>query len=56
MKGSFNILLLVLLVITAILVFIILGPVVGETGLMIIEAVIVVAIVILIVRFARSRS
>lgn len=54
MKGSFNILLLVLLVITGILVFIILGPMMGEIGLIAIEALIVAAIVILLVRHSRS--
>lgn len=56
MKGSFNILLMVLLVITAILVFIILGPMMGNIGLIAIEGVIVAAIVILLVRYSRSRS
>lgn len=56
MKGSFNILLMVLLVITAILVFIILGPMMGKTGLIAIEIVIVAAIVILLFRYFRSRS
>lgn len=55
MKGSFGILTMVALLIIGISIFVIFGPVLGDISLIIIEAIIIAAIVVLLVRYFRSR-
>ena len=56
MKGSYGVLTIVVLLVIGIAIFVMFGPMLGEISLIIIEALIVIAIVFLLVRYFRSRT
>jgi hypothetical membrane protein len=55
MKGNFDILLIILLAITGVFILVFFGPTFSYIGLAVVEIIIIIAIVILAIRYSRSR-
>lgn len=56
MRGNYDILLIVLLLLTAILLFIVFGGYLGYIWLAVLEGTILIVIIILLIRYFRARK